>query len=43
MLNLGLNVVNSVGGLDLKSDDLIGERVDEDLHAGTETNVEVIR
>ena len=33
VLDLGLNIVDSVRGLDLKSDSLAGEGLDKDLHA----------
>ena len=33
VLNLCLDVVDGVGGLDLKGDGLAGERLDENLHA----------
>jgi len=36
ILDLCLDVVNGVGGLDVKCDGLAGERLDEDLHAATE-------
>jgi len=32
VLNLGLDVVDGVGGLDLKSDGLAGESLNKDLH-----------
>jgi hypothetical protein len=31
-LDLGLDVVDGIGGLDLKSDGLAGEGLNEDLH-----------
>ena len=34
VLNLGLDVVNGIGGLDLKSDGLARESLNEDLHLG---------
>ena len=34
VLNLGLDIVDGVGGLDLESDGLSGEGFNEDLHAG---------
>ena len=34
-LNLGLHVLNGVGGLDLEGDGLPGEGLDEDLHDAT--------
>ena len=37
VLNLGLDVVNGVRGLNLERDSLAGESLDEDLHASTET------
>merc|ERR1719188_2333779 len=36
ILNLGLNVVDGVGWLDLEGDGLAGEGLHEDLHATTE-------
>ena len=41
ILDLGLHVVNSVRGLDLESDGLAGESLDEDLHATAEAEHEV--
>merc|ERR1739846_289692 len=35
ILNLGLHVLNGVGGLDLEGDGLPGEGLDEDLHGAT--------
>ncbi len=32
ILNLGLDVIDGVGGLDLEGDSLTGEGLDEDLH-----------
>jgi len=40
-LNLGLDIVDSVGALDLKSDGLAGKSLDEDLHTTTETKNQV--
>jgi hypothetical protein len=37
VLDLGLNIVDSVGGLDLQSDGLAGESLDKDLHSTTKT------
>ena len=37
VLNLRLDIVNRVGGLDLERNRLSGERLHEDLHATTET------
>ena len=37
VLDLGLDVLDSIGGLDLKSDGLSSERLHKDLHATTET------
>jgi hypothetical protein len=34
VLNLGLDIVDGIRGLDLKSDGLAGEGLDEDLHRG---------
>merc|ERR1711998_413739 len=41
ILDLGLDVVNGVGGLDLKGDGLAGESLDEDLHTTAETEDEM--
>jgi len=41
VLNLGLDVIDGVGGLDLKSDGLASEGLDEDLHATAETEDEM--
>ena len=41
VLNLGLDVVNSVGGLDLEGDGLAGQGLDEDLHSTAETEDQV--
>ena len=41
ILNLGLDVVDRVRGLDLESDGLSGQGLDEDLHTTTETEDEV--
>ena len=41
ILDLGLHVVNSVRGLDLESDGLAGESLDEDLHTTTEAEDQV--
>ncbi|KAJ7946248.1 hypothetical protein O6P43_031208, partial [Quillaja saponaria] len=37
ILDLGLNVVNSVGALNLQGDGLPGESLNKDLHPTTET------
>merc|ERR1712226_277705 len=37
VLDLGLNVLNGVGGLDLKGDGLAGEGLDEDLHTSSQS------
>ena len=34
VLNLGLDVVNGVGGLDLEGDGLSGQSLNKDLHYG---------
>ena len=41
VLNLGLNIVDSVGRLDLKSNSLASKGLDEDLHATTEAEYEM--
>ena len=41
VLDLGLNVLNGVRGLDLKSDGLTSESLDEDLHTSTKTENQV--
>jgi hypothetical protein len=41
VLDLGLDVVDGVGALDLEGDGLAGEGLDEDLHATAETEHEV--
>ena len=41
ILNLSLHVVDSVGGLDLKSDGLSSESLHEDLHTTAETEDEM--
>jgi hypothetical protein len=41
VLNLGLHVVDGVGALDLESDGLSSESLDEDLHTTTETKDQV--
>ena len=41
VLDLRLDVVNRIGGLDFESDSLPGESLDEDLHASTETENKV--
>ena len=41
VLNLGLDVVDGVGGLDFKRDGLAREGLDEDLHPATETQDKV--
>ena len=37
ILDLGLDIVNGIGRLDLKGDGLARQGFDEDLHASTET------
>jgi len=39
ILNLGLDIVDGVGGLHLKGDGLSGERLNENLHVDTKENV----
>jgi len=41
VLNLGLDIVDGVGRLDLKGDGLSSESLDEDLHTTTQTKDEV--
>jgi len=41
VLNLRLDVVNGIRGLDLKSDSLAGQGLDEDLHTTTQTEDKV--
>ena len=41
VLDLGLHVLNGVGGLDVQSDGLAGQRLDEDLHTTTEAEHEM--
>jgi hypothetical protein len=41
ILDLGLHVVDGVGGLDFEGDRLAGEGLDEDLHATTQTEDKV--
>jgi hypothetical protein len=41
VLDLGLDVLDGVGGLDIKSDSLAGESLHKDLHATTETEHEM--
>merc|ERR550514_929432 len=41
VLDLGLDVVDGVGRLDLESDGLAGQGLDEDLHATAEAEHEV--
>ena len=41
VLDLGLDVVNGVRGLDIEGDGLAGQGLDEDLHATTETQDKV--
>ena len=41
VLDLGLDVVDGVGGLDLESDGLASQGLDENLHATTETEDQV--
>merc|ERR1712161_108854 len=37
ILNLGLNILNGVGGFDLQSNGLSGQGLDENLHTSTKT------
>jgi len=41
VLNLGLDIFDSVGGLDLQGDGLAGQRLDEDLHTTTQAQNQV--
>merc|ERR1712132_4730 len=41
ILNLGLHVLDGVGGLDVQGDGLASERLDENLHATAEAQDEV--
>ena len=41
VLDLGLDIVDGVGGLDLQNDGLAGQSLDEDLHSTTETEDKV--
>ena len=41
VLNLGLDVLDRVGGLDLEGDGLAGQGLDEDLHASAQTKDEM--
>merc|ERR1719469_957082 len=41
ILDLGLHVIDGVGGLDLKGDGLAGEGLDEDLHTTAKTEDEM--
>ena len=41
VLNLGLDVVDGIGGLDLEGDGLTRQGLDEDLHSTAETEDEV--
>jgi len=43
VLNLGLDIVNGVGGLDIQSDGLACQRLDKDLHASTQAQHQVQR
>ena len=43
VLDLGLDAVNGVAGLDLQSDGLASQRLDEDLHATTQAQDQVQR
>merc|ERR1719473_893122 len=43
VLDLGLDIVDGVGALDLERDRLARQRLDEDLHATTEAEHEVER
>ena len=41
VLDLGLDIVNGVGGLDLEGDGLAGQGLDKDLHTSTKTKDEM--
>ena len=41
VLDLGLDVLDGVGGLDLKGDGLASEGLDEDLHAALRVGMEI--
>ena len=41
VLDLGLDVLDGIRGLDLQGDGLAGQSLDEDLHASTQTQNEV--
>jgi len=41
ILDLGLDILNSVGGLDIKSDGLSSEGLDEDLHSSSKSEDEM--
>jgi len=41
VLDLGLDILNGVGGLDLKGDRLAGESLDKDLHASSKSKDEM--
>ena len=41
VLDLGLDVLDGVGGFDFQGDGLSGEGLDEDLHSSTETQDQV--
>ena len=41
VLNLGLDILNGVGGFDVQSDGLASESLDEDLHATSEAENQV--
>merc|ERR1712032_993323 len=43
ILDLGLDIVDGVRGLDIQRDGLARQRLDEDLHAATETQHKVKR
>jgi len=43
LLNLSLDIVDRVGGLDLKGDSLTGEGLDEDLHLAVSGSYSVVR
>jgi hypothetical protein len=41
VLNLGLNIIDGIGGLDLESDGLASQGLDKDLHSTAETEDQV--
>jgi hypothetical protein len=43
ILNLGLDIVDGVGGLHLKGDGLASESLNKDLHAMLRRQIEVLR